>query len=62
MTEKTGQPALQDLDTDADPEGGMNKIGMTPQIRIHTQQTTDVRKTVDTSFGAKLQQGLSATS
>jgi len=39
----------------------MNKIGMTPQIRIHTQQSTTVRKTVDDSFGAKLQQGLSAT-
>lgn len=39
----------------------MNKIGTTPTIRMHTQETSNVRKTVDTSFGAKLKQGLSAT-
>lgn len=39
----------------------MNQIGMTSTIRIHTQPSTNVRTTVDNSFGAKLQQGLSAT-
>lgn len=39
----------------------MNQIGMTPTIRIHTQQATTVRQTVNDSFGAKMQQGLSAT-
>lgn len=32
----------------------------TPSIRMNMQATTDVRKTADTSFGAKLNQGLSA--
>jgi hypothetical protein len=32
----------------------MNRINMTPTIRIHTMPSTTVRKTVNTDFGAKL--------
>lgn len=40
----------------------MAKIGgMTPNIQMNAQRATHTRSTVDTSFGNKLKQGLSAT-
>ena len=40
----------------------MSKIGnLTPSVRMHQQHSTKVRQTVDSSFGAKLRDGLNAT-
>lgn len=40
----------------------MSKIGnLTPSVRMHQQPSTKVQQTVDSSFGAKLRDGLNAT-
>jgi hypothetical protein len=40
----------------------MSKINnLTPNVQIHQQQATKMRTTVDSSFGAKLRDGLNAT-
>ena len=38
-----------------------NNVNLTPSLKMNVGGTTDVRQTVDTSFAAKLGQGLSTT-